>query len=372
MLSRLSLLALLGASVVLGSARPERRARTGPLVAWIAGLQETDGAARGAIAMSAAPSFTLDGEPYRHVVPYFANLAVASLLDAEPTTASVRVAEAWIHWFLDRVGPEGVPVEHWVGPGGAEQTCPAALATAPAVGRCEAIDATDSAASTFLIVLDATLRAGGDAAALARRADEIRAVADALLGLQLDDGLTVARAGWRVRYLMDNAETVAGLRAAARLERDVLGGDAGRFERAAERATRGLAALRDPATGLHAWARTDDGALQPSRLDRWYADAVAQVWPLVFGVTRDAGGYRQLDAAWSGDALPDWTVHRDASGFVWPVLAVAAVRAGDRAAARRQVDALWRSHVERATGPLTVADVGWLLRAVHELETEPG
>ena len=83
----------------------------------------------------------------------------------------------------------------------------------------------------------------------------------------------------------------------ARLERDVFEGDHAPFDAAADRVADGLAELYDAETGLYAWAKMPDGALESARLDRWYADAVAQVWPLVFGVTEDADGFRQLDGA---------------------------------------------------------------------------
>ena len=320
------------------------------------------------------PSFYLEGEGFRHVVPYFSNLAVAALLDTDPSPRSLHVAELWMDWFLSRIGPEGVPVEHWVGiETGIELTCPAALSTLPTVERCESIDATDSAASTFLIVLAAYQGAGGSQAFLRQREVGIRGVAQTLLDLQEEDGLTIARTDYPVKYLMDNAETVAGLRAMARFDRDVFGGNALVFDASAERAAIGLASLSNAETGLHAWAKMPDGTHEASRLDRWYADAVAQVWPLVFGVSDGLEGYRQIDAAWDGSALPDWAMHRDASGFAWPVLGVAAHRAGDRSSARRQADALWERYVASEEGraaPFTVADAGWLLRTVDALERD--
>ncbi|MEO0557470.1 MAG: hypothetical protein AAF170_04720 [Bacteroidota bacterium] len=368
---------LLGIALpLLLSARPEDRMSVdrmspGPLVEWIVALQERGPESEGALAMHADASFVLDGEGSRHVVPYFSNLAVAALLEADPSPRSREVAELWIDWFLDRVGPEGVPVEHWVGmKRGLELTCPARFPTQPSVDRCEAIDATDSAASTFLILLAAYHRAGGSEAFLRQREVQVREVAQTLLDLQDTDGLTIARTDYPVKYLMDNAETVAGLRAVASLDHEVFEGEQRAvYKDAADRAADGLATLLDPETGLYAWAKLPDDSLESARLDRWYADAVAQVWPLVFEVTDAIGGYRQLDAAWDGSTQPDWALHRDASGFAWPVLGLAAHRAGDRAAAQRQADALWQRHVgSRSAGPFTVADAGWLLRTVAALE----
>lgn len=319
--------------------------------------------------MHSDPSFRLDGEAYQHVVPYFSNLAVTALLDVERSPRSRQVAEDWIDWFLARRGPDGVPVEHWVrASDGLELTCPAQLPTQPAVERCNAIDATDSAASTFLILLHAYHQAEGSRAFLRQREAAIRRVAHTLLDLQDADGLTFARTDYRVKYLMDNAETVAGFEAMAHLEREVLEGESSVYRHAAQKASVGLASLRDPDTQLLAWARMPDGAEEASQINQWYADAVAQVWPQVFGVTSEGHGYRQLDAAWNGEALPDWTTHRDASGFAWPVLGVAAYRAGDREAAQRQAEALWQWHVVAREGPFTVADLGWLLRTVAALE----
>ncbi|GAB5535622.1 MAG: hypothetical protein Rubg2KO_18710 [Rubricoccaceae bacterium] len=341
-----------------------------PLVEWIVGLQEVGAESKGALVLHADPSFYLDGQGYRHVVPYFSNLAVAALLDTEASPRSLEVAELWIDWFLSRVGPEGVPAEHWVGiADGAELMCPEALPTQPAVDRCEAIDATDSAASTFLIVLEAYRTAGGSEAFLRQREEPIRGIAQTLIDLQDTDGLTIARTDYPVKYLMDNAETVAGFRAMARLGREVFGRSGVEYDDAANRAAIGLANLRDAETGLYAWAKMPDGTLESARLDRWYADAVAQVWPLVFAVTEASAGYRQLDRAWNGVERPNWAEHRDASGFAWPVLGVAAHRAGDRAAAQRQADVLWQRHVvARGAEPFTIADAGWLLRTVAALE----
>lgn len=355
---------------MLLSARPLLPMSPDVLADRIVDLQVQAGAGAGGVAMHADPSFWLDGQGYRHVVPYFANLAVAALLDTDPSSRSLQVAEAWIDWYIERIGPEGVPVEHWVGiEEGLELTCPEGLPTQPAVPRCEAIDATDSAASTFLVVVDAYLRAGGSVAFLRQRERAIQEAARTLRSLQDADGLTLARTDYPVKFLMDNAETVAGFRAMARLEQEALGGDPIPFEEAARRATHGLTTLWNDTARLYAWAQMPDGIQEASLIDRWYADAVAQVWPLVFEVTADPGGYRQLDASWDGETLPDWTRHRDVSGFAWPVLGVAALRAGDRPAARRQAERLWRRHGAAAgEEPFTVADVGWLLRTVAALE----
>ena len=358
---------------MLGAVPPPSTPAPEPISEWILGLQvESDGPADGALAMHTDPAFYLDGQPYRHVVPYFSNLALTSLLDAQPTLQALAATERWIEWTLAHIGPRGVPAEHWVDERGNETDCPTRLATTPQMDGCHAVDATDSAAATFIDLVRAYAEAGGTRAPEWR--DEVRAMAQVLRDLQDRDGLTWAKHDYRVKYLMDNAETVQGFRALATLERDVFG-DLDAARRAtddADHAASGLADLRDPETGLYAWARLDDGSEQAVDLDNWYADAVAQVWPLLFDAAPhdDAeAGFLAFSDHYDGTKRPDWTASADPSGFDWPAVGVAALRAGDHERAARQVRSLWARRVGARgdivfASPFTVADAGWLLRAV--------
>ena len=367
---------LIGLVLIAGSVPAPSAPSPEPLVDWIAGLQ-AEHAGRpsdGALVLGAGPAFYHDGRAYRHVVPYFSNLALTAVLDAAPSPRAHRMAERWVAWWLAHPGPRGVPVEHWVAGDGAETACPARLDAAPAVDRCDAVDATDSAAATFLDLVRAYHASGGAPGPLAAWRGEVRAQGRVLLALQDADGLTWARDDYRVKYLMDNAETVRGLRALAALEREAYRDPARarRADAAADRAAAGVASMRDPATGLYAWARHPGGAQDAPDMGRWYADAVAQVWPLLFDAApgRDAvAGYRRFDRAYDGAARADWTAAADPSGFDWPAVGVAAVRAGDRGRAAAQVRSLWARRVDPPGGapfahPFTVADAGWLLRAV--------
>ena len=356
---------------LLGSA--PSRPTPEPLAAWIGALQVGEGPAAGAILLHPDPAFWLDGVGYRHVVPYFSTLAVTAWLDAAPSAEALAAAEGWMAWSLANRGAHGVPAEVWVGTDGAVTTCPARLPTRPAVDRCDHVDATDSAAATLLDLARAYAEAGGDGRRLEAWRDGLRQQGAVLAALQDADGLTWARGDYRVKFLMDNAETVRGFRALADLERRWGAAAAARgAEASADRAAAGLAGLRDARTGLYAWARHADGRDDSPRLDRWYADAVAQVWPLLFGAApadHARGGYRALDAAYDGTTRPDWTAGVDASGFEWPAVGLAAALAGDRTRARAHVEAVWRRRVRPDAGrpfagPFTVADAGWLLRAV--------
>ena len=349
-----------------------------PVAAWIASLQWTGaGPAEGALALDEGPAFYHGGDAYRRVVPYFSNLAVAALLDAAPSAEALDVAERWITWSLANGGPHGVPPEWWYPTdGGPGTACPASLPTSPAMSQCDHVDATDSAAATLLDVARAYAQNGGSRLQLEAWLDDLRAVGQTLSALQDADGLTWARSDYPVKYLMDNAETVRGFRSLGVIERR-LGHTAesdAAFQKA-DLAVAGIASLRDAGTGLWAWARHASGADETPSLDNWYADAVAQVWPVLFGAAPRAhaqAGYVALDAAYDGQTRPDWaTATPDPSGFDWPAVGMAAVLAGDLDRAHDQVVSLWDRRVAPVGGqpfapPFTVADAGWLLRVVTE------
>ncbi|MBU1074422.1 hypothetical protein KKG45_14365, partial [bacterium] len=90
-------------------------------------------------------------------------------------------------------------------------------------------------------------------------------------------------------YLMDNCESYGGLISWSALERR-LGRDAGpRYLAAAERLRQAIMSrLYDPATHRFHWAESD-GVVHAASWDTYYPDALAQLFPVLYGVV-PAGG----------------------------------------------------------------------------------
>ena len=162
--------------------------------------------ADGAIVMGTLPASR------SHLVPYFANFAALGLAAASGETGDARYLDAarrWAAWYEAHMNPDGTICD-FDGASGAWQS----------TGDC---DSTDSYAATFLELLLAIERAAPDPAWRAAHLPAARrAVAAIRLTLQ-PNGLTSAKPGWEVMYLMDNVETAAGLRAAAALGLDTAG-----------------------------------------------------------------------------------------------------------------------------------------------------
>jgi hypothetical protein len=163
------------------------------------------------------------------------------------------------------------------------------------------MDSTDAYAGTFLLAARAALRVSGDRARLATLRAGIGGAVRAIEATQDRDGLTWAKPTWRVKYLMDQAETYAGLRAASELAR-ALGDEAlaVRTTDDAERLRAGVAGLWNPATGAYDWARHDGDARQRTNWTLLYPDALQQMWAVAFGLVdqrRGAWLVARFDAA---------------------------------------------------------------------------
>ncbi|MBC8423387.1 hypothetical protein H8E07_04630 [bacterium] len=208
------------------------------------------------------------------VRPYFANLYGVSLCRHGRHLDEVA---RYIDWYLDhlnegeRDGRAGTIDDYVVHHGNRERT----------TGQ---YDSADGYAGTFLILLDAYEQASGDAGRLLARLDEIQIVAELLLSLQDEDGLVRVSPTDGTHYLMDNCEAYGGLVSWAALERR-LGRDAGpRCLAAAERLRRAIMArLYEPATHRFHWAESD-AAVHASSWDTYYPDALAQLFPVLYGV----------------------------------------------------------------------------------------
>lgn len=215
----------------------------------------------------------LDGGRNR-VSPYFANLYALSLVRHGLGSGEVR---DYVGWYLDhlnypdRHGLTGTIDDMDVRPGGR-------------LVRTGGYDSVDGYAGTFLLLLDEWEQSGGDRALLEANRTRIQDVAWLLLRLQDPDGLVRALPDANARYLMDNCEAYAGLLAYDALSRR-LGWDTGPRHRIAAEDVREavLGRLTDaPGRRFH-WADAG-GVPHRSDWDVFYPDALAQLFPILYGV----------------------------------------------------------------------------------------
>lgn len=328
--------------------------------------------ADGAVRVHHSPGYVdAQGRAWQQVSAYQVNLGLIGALRVAPSLQG-SVA-GWLRWqsrHMDIAGlgaARGVVLDHWLRAGDlAESTCPPGIAAA----LCNHVDAFDSTAASLLLLADAYAVRTGDAALLREPAmrQALEAAAGALIRLTQPDGLTWAKPTHPVAYLMDAVEVIAGWRAWARIQREVLAEPAS-ASISLDFVRRGDAALRsrlwDAKSGL--W-RVHAGGV-PARLDRWYPDTVAQAWPLLWSAgldaeaaTRARDAWKRAAGAWRGSA--DWAARNvDPAGFWWPAAAVAAHCTGDVASARtwvRRARARWLSPAEPFAWPFQIGDLLWL------------
>jgi len=225
-------------------------------------------------ALAVVTRFEPVGPSPQLVRPYFANLYALSLSRHGRYLDEV---ERYIDWYLDHLnedegsGLAGTVYDYDIHHGNREQSL-------------ETYDSADGYAGTFLILLDAYEQASGDAALLNARRAEIVTVAELLLSLQNEDGLVRVSPEDGTHYLMDNCEAYGGLLAWSALERR-LGWDGGpRYLAAAERLRQAIMArLYDPAAHRFHWA-VSGAEVHASSWDTYYPDAMAQLFPVLYGV----------------------------------------------------------------------------------------
>lgn len=325
-------------------------------------------AADGAVRANSAPGHVdPSGQAWHFISAYQVNLALMEALRVAPDNAPV--AAGWLRWQARHTTPtgagQGVVFDHWI------RVSDLHVAPCPpgrVLGDCPQVDAYDSTAASALLMADAYLAATGDAALL--REPAVRAAlersAGTVVALTEPDGLSSAKPGHRVEYLMDAAEVVAGWRAWARVQQSAYG------DRAGAQASLDAARRMEDAMRRQLW-HAPSQAWRVSRqagapdVSVWYPDTVAQAWPLLWGVrgpaaTDAATAWRDMSARWRG--ADGWT-HRnvDPDGFWWPAAAVAARCVGHGADARRWVArarAAWLAPGDPFAWPFQVGDLRWL------------
>jgi len=147
--------------------------------------------------------------------------------------------------------------------------------------------------------------ATGDVKTLATLRSGIAGAVAAIEATQQGDGLTWAKPAWTVKYLMDQAETYAGLRAAADMAKAL--GDTTLSRQATADSARmatGIAGLWDNATSAYDWARHANGAQQTTDWSVLYSDSLQQAWAVAFGAVDSSKAPGLVDRF--AAAQPNW------------------------------------------------------------------
>jgi len=349
MRSRISLVAVV-LIAMLATASPAAGAVAPSVVGsdatWILSSQRVDGA---------IPNHS-DGAA---VWPYLSNFAAMGLARATEVTGDPRYAEGswrWLLWYQAHQDASGFVTDYVVSGGVLTSTGD--------------MDSTDAYAGTFLLAAWRTWKATGDTARLGQLRPGLAAAVSAIEATQDTDGLTGAKPSWMVKYLMDQAEAFAGLRAAVDMAGGLGDGTlAGRARTDANRMQTGVDALWNPATNAYDWAVHPSGVRQSTDWSVFYPDALQQAWAVAFGLTtgsRARSLMTQLD-----NTHPQWDQPTATETFAsgpgpvgyWPVAGMAMSRVGQSARASLAADRIRSAAIGAGRAwPFTTGNAGQLIQ----------
>lgn len=294
----------------------------------------------------------------QEIDPYFANIAAIGMTK-DPNRMPQVVS--WMNWYInhlnwpDQWGLYGTTYNYNVSSDGVETSTNEA-------------DSTDSYAATFLSVVWNAWQSGDESArsyilGLSYQLDVIGGV---LIQTQQSDGLTWAKPNYEIKYLMDNCEGYRGLRDLASIYQYAFGDTSKStyYNNAADSMQNGILSMW--MNGNWAVYRNWYGNNIGPSMGTWYADASAQVFPVLMGVvnssdTRAQQSYSNFNAAW-----PGWPTlsFNSQDPFPWALVGDAAAAMGDKTRLATYIGTIQNKYVN--TGfpwPFYVAEAGWFMRA---------
>lgn len=293
----------------------------------------------------------------QQIDPYFANIAAIGMTK-DPNRMPQVVS--WMNWYInhlnwpDKWGLYGTTYNYTVSNGIETSTQDA--------------DSTDSYAATFLSLVWNAWESG-DASArsyISGLSYQLDVIGGVLIQTQQSDGLTWAKPDYQIKYLMDNSEAYRGLRDLASIYQNAFGDTtkAAYYNAAADAMQNGILGMWMNGT----WAVYKDGIgrLAAPNMGTWYADASAQVFPVLMGVvtssdSRAQQSYSAFNAAW-----PKWTTlsFNAQDAFPWCLVGTAAAAMGDNTRLSTYIGTIQSKYVNsNFPWPFYIAEAGWFMRA---------
>lgn len=218
------------------------------------------------------------------VNPYIVNLMALDLLN---DTSFRNLVRAYIGWYLDHLnypdkyGATGSIYDYRVFADGREESL-------------DSMDSVDSYAATFIMLVYRYYKMSGDRDLILDFRQQLEDIIYLVPYLQQSDGLTVALPGTTGKYLMDNCEAYGGVSDFADLATE-FGWDIRTFYLERKNILRLAIAnhLYNSGTGYYSWLKDGD-IVHPSDWTRFYPDAFAQLFPILYDITNSNSRKIQL------------------------------------------------------------------------------
>jgi hypothetical protein len=213
--------------------------------------------------------------------PYIVNIIAINEIDKGQNITKIKT---YLVWYLNHLnypdldGLTGTIYDYEISETGKETAT-------------NAYDSVDGYAGTFLYLVNYYHLQTGDQSLIEKNWHKLRDISYLIPYLQDRDGLTKVRfkGKWNVKYLMDNCEAYAGIKAFQELAARVgYGQDPYYIETAKGIKDAVLERMHNNETGNFYWA-VDDAVKHAADWRILYPDALAQIFPIYFGLLEFKG-----------------------------------------------------------------------------------
>jgi hypothetical protein len=293
----------------------------------------------------------------QEIDPYFSNIAAIGMTK-DPNRMPQVVA--WMNWYVNHL--------NWPDQWGLYGTTYNYSVNNGVETSMQQADSTDSYAATFLtLVWNAWLSGDQNARSfIAGLSYQLDVIGGVLIQTQQSDGLTWAKPDYQIKYLMDNCEAYRGLRDLASIYQNAFGDTtkAAYYNAAADAMQNGILSMW--MNGTWAVYRNWYGNNIAPNMGAWYADATAQVFPVLMGVVTSSDSRAQQAYAAFNAAWPGWPTlsFNSQDPFPWVLVADGAAAMGDNARVATYINSIQNKYVNSGfPWPFYNAEAGWFMRA---------
>lgn len=319
------------------------------------------------------------------VIPYFSNIAAESLMGRTFVAKDREVVLRYLQWYFSHLNTEETDPVNGSGTIFNYQITMEdnRMIAEKSTGK---YDSVDSYAASFLIGLKKYYQQTGDSAYLQEHMESIFEVIEAL-GKTFDtNGLSKTDQKLQIKYLMDNVEVNKALKESLDLLKDLLGN---KNFRASSYYKRGQKYVKTIEGNLKKNKKAIEEILWNSEAGRYevgldaqdsvihfqgwslfYPDAIAQIYPIVFGViepdsARAVKLYETFCNVYQWESLQHYETGN--IDFYWCVLSYMGAVMGDESRVSNFFSYYDRNFEKMHKYPFYIAESGWCIMACDEM-----